>query len=125
MRNVPLGWQDEVVVTNLFEVTLLPSASVHEGNVALCEGHKRIGMRKISENRCPVHPWVPDDICHPRLFPSIVDLGMTRAARHGSDIISRRALVGSSLRCIAIRADKPRNNGDLRPASAHCKNSWE
>ena len=93
MRNVPLSRQDEIVVTDLLEVPLLPPASIHECNVALRERHQRVGLRKVGENRGGIRLRIPDDVRHPRLFPSIVDLGMARAAGKGSDVMSSRAPV--------------------------------
>lgn len=107
MRNVPLSRQNEIVVTDFLEVPLLPPASIDECNIALREFHQGIGLRKIGENRRRIHPRVPDDVRHPRLFPSIIDLQMARAARKGSDVVGSRALVRRGLCCgTEVPADK-------------------
>lgn len=83
--NVPLGRQYEVVITNFFEIALLPSASVHQGDVILAECNQRIGFRKIRQNGIGMLLGIPDYVRHAGCLPAIVDLRVTGLARERSD----------------------------------------
>ncbi len=85
--DVPLRRQNEVVVTDLLKITLLPFAPIDKCDVILCEGNQGIGLRQIGKNRIGMLSGVANDVGHPGGLPPVIDLRMTGSASSRTHIM--------------------------------------
>src|SRR5260370_24338245 len=85
--DIPLGRFRKIVVSLFREVTLLPTAPVNQGY--LVPGKSGNGVcSKIGHDGVMQFTRITNDICHGRLSPAFVDLGMTLLARFRADVVS-------------------------------------
>src|SRR5258707_12081866 len=85
--DIPLGRFRKIVVSLFREVTLLPNAPVNQGDLVLSES-SNVVCRKIGNDGVSKFARIANDICHRRLSPAVVDLGMTLLARFRADVLS-------------------------------------
>src|SRR5271154_6578517 len=84
--DVPLRRQWKIVVADLREIALLPLAAVDKGDVVLRKIDERIVLRQVWDDSLGMVLRIKDDICHPRLFPSVKDFAVARLAGGRTDI---------------------------------------
>ena len=89
MRDVPLRGEYEIVVADLLEVALLPSAAVGEGDVVLGEGEQRIGLGEIRNDRVRMLARIAHHVGHARLLPALIDVGVAVLACRRADVVRR------------------------------------
>ena len=65
--DIPLNGINEVIVTLLVEVALLPFVAVQEGDIGKFEGDEGVGFGEVSCNCFGVGFGVADDVGHTRL----------------------------------------------------------
>lgn len=85
VRDIPLRWQDKVVIANFLEISLLPSASIHERDFVPGERNQRIVLRKVRQNSVGMLFGVADDVRHTSRRPAVINLFMTSPATERPD----------------------------------------
>src|SRR5215469_15645760 len=84
--DVPLYRQGEVIISDLCKVALLPETAVDERDFFL--GKHRYAVRgQIRNDGVWMTVWITHDVCHWRLFPALVNLGVTLFANWGADVM--------------------------------------
>ena len=86
MDDVPLRRERKVIVTNFLEVPLLPFAAVDECDVVLGEGDERVFLGEIRQDGVGMFFGIANDVGHPRVLPTVVDLGVAALAGCGANV---------------------------------------
>ena len=87
--DLPLHGQGKIIITDFREITLLPDASVNEGNLIFGK-LVDVVRREIGNDCIGMLSRIADDIGHWRFLPMIVNIGVTFLARLRAGVMCRR-----------------------------------
>src|SRR5581483_825237 len=87
MADVPLRRFREVIIPYFLEVSLLPFAAIYKCDVVFRKGDERIRSGEVWNDRIRVLLGITDNVRHPGLFPSVINLRVTGLAGGRTNVV--------------------------------------